>query len=415
MNILRVIASMNPASGGPCQGIRNSIPELEKLGIHNEVVCLDDPREQFKTNDTFKIYALGPAKTPWCYSNKLFPWLRENLIRFDAVIVHGLWLYNGYATLKAINSIQKNKAQKTPKLFVMPHGMLDPYFQLTSERKLKAIRNTLYWKFIESKLIEKADGVLFTTETELVLARSTFKTYKPKKELNVGYGIQQPPQLFSINSGQLFNKFPLIKNKPFFLFLSRIHNKKGIDLLIEAYDIMLQQKGAVKKVAHHAEAFDAFDEVENELPLLVIAGPGLDTTYGIKIAKTVAASTRLSKSVIFTGMLSGSMKWEAFYNCDAMILPSHQENFGIAVVEALACSKPVLISDQVNTWREISHHKAGLVEPNTLKGTLSLLTKWNALTSKEKTLMAENARKCFLENFAIGPAAHRFYKILNEE
>ena len=90
MNILRVIASMNPASGGPCQGIRNSIPELEKIGIHNEVVCLDDPREQFKTKDTFKIYALGPGKTPWCYSNKLIPWLKENLMRFDAVIVHGL-------------------------------------------------------------------------------------------------------------------------------------------------------------------------------------------------------------------------------------------------------------------------------------------------------------------------------------
>ncbi len=415
MNILRVIASMNPASGGPCQGIRNSIPELEKIGIHNEVVCLDDPREQFKTKDTFKIYALGPGKTPWCYSNKLIPWLKENLMRFDAVIVHGLWLYNGYATLKAINSLQKNKGQKAPKLFVMPHGMLDPYFQLNSARKLKAIRNNLYWKFFESKLLERATGVLFTTETELVLARSTFKSYKPKKELNVGYGIQEPPQPVSINSQQLFNKFPLLKNKPFFLFLSRIHNKKGIDLLIEAYDKILQQQGTMKRVTHHLKAFEAFDEIENELPLLVIAGPGLNSTFGLKIAKTVAASKHLSNSVIFTGMLSGNMKWEAFYNCEAMILPSHQENFGIAVVEALACSKPVLISDQVNTWREITNHKAGLVEPNTLKGTLNLLTQWIALTSKQKAQMAENARECFMENFAIEPAARRLYKVLKEE
>ena len=109
------------------------------------------------------------------------------------------------------------------------------------------------------------------------------------------------------------------------------------------------------------------------------------------------------------------MKWEAFYNCEAMILPSHQENFGIAVVEALACSKPVLISDQVNTWREITNHKAGLVEPNTLKGTLNLLTQWNALTSKQKAQMAENARECFMENFAIEPAARRLYKVLKEE
>ena len=406
---------MNPASGGPCQGIRNSIPELQKLGIHNEVVCLDDPGEEFTTKDSFKIYALGPGKTPWCYSDKLMPWLKENLMRFDVVIVHGLWLYNGYATLKAINSLQNNKGHKIPKLFVMPHGMLDPYFQLTSARKFKAIRNNLYWKFIESKLIEKAEGVLFTTETELVLARSTFKSYKPRKELNVGYGIEEPPQLVSMHSEQLFTKFPLLKNKSFFLFLSRIQNKKGIDLLIKAYDKILKEKGAMQKVTHPIEAFEGVDVVEKEMPLLVIAGPGIDSTYGVKIANRVAASKRLFNSVIFTGMLSGNLKWEAFYNCEVMILPSHQENFGIAVVEALACGKPVLISNQVNTWREISSHQAGLVEPDTLKGTLGLLTKWDALTSKEKTLMAENARKCFVENFAITPAALRLITILKRE
>lgn len=405
---------MNPASGGPCQGIRNSIPELEKIGVHNEVVCLDDPNDEFIVKDSFKIYALGPGKTAWRYSDKLIPWLKDNLARFDAVIVHGLWLYNGYATLKAIKFLKKNKDQKFPKLFIMPHGMLDPYFQLTSGRKIKALRNKLYWNFIESKLISSANGVLFTTETELVLARSTFKNYNPQKELNVGYGIQEPPKSITDRNPELFEKFPALRDKPFFLFLSRIHDKKGIDLLIEAYDKMLLQHSKLKSALYSIENFDGLEEAEHEMPLLVIAGPGLESSCGVKIEKRVSSSNRLNKSVIFTGMLSGNLKWEAFYNCEAMILPSHQENFGIAVVEALACSKPVLISNQVNTWREIANHHAGFVEPDTLEGTLELLKQWNTTSTDQKKQMGENAKACFLENFAIKPAALRLYSVLKD-
>src|SRR3954454_13690252 len=97
MHILHIIGSMNPRRGGPGQVIRNSIPELDKLGVHNEVVCLDDPSESFLRKDLFKTYPLGPWKGPWCYAAKLSPWLLNNLERFDVVIIHGVWLYHGYA------------------------------------------------------------------------------------------------------------------------------------------------------------------------------------------------------------------------------------------------------------------------------------------------------------------------------
>ncbi len=412
---------MNPASGGPCQGIRNSIPELEKMGVHNEVVCLDDPNENFIAKDAFKIYALGPGKTAWCYSEKLIPWLKSNLLRFDVVIIHGLWLYNGYATLKSIKYLQKrakknNSLDKVPKLFVMPHGMLDPYFQIAADRKLKAIRNQLYWKFITSKLIAKADGILYTTQTELNLARTTFPGYRPKKELNVGYGIQAPPPSASISNPLLFTKFTQLKGKSYFLFLSRIHQKKGLDILIEAYLTAMQRKYSLSAAVASSNAMDLpQDENEDEWPLLVIAGPGLESNYGKKIKERVAASGILSNTVIFTGMLDGDIKWEAFYNCEAMILPSHQENFGIAVVEALACGKPVLISNQVNTWCEIKENKAGLVADDTLQGTVELFEKWDALQEYEKKEMGVNAGNCYMECFGIETAAKRMYNTLAEQ
>ena len=124
---------MDPSHGGPCQGIRNSIPALERLGIQNEVLSLDDPKAPFLAKDSFQIHALGPSRGPWGHSSNLIPWLDTNLNRFDIVIIHGLWQYYSYATWKAVRRFKKmsqpSKVARLPKLFVMPHGMLDPYFQ----------------------------------------------------------------------------------------------------------------------------------------------------------------------------------------------------------------------------------------------------------------------------------------------
>src|SRR5262245_34570913 len=106
MRLLRVIASMDPVTGGPCQGIRNLIPELEKLGVANVVVSFDEPSSNFLRYDHFPVHALGRSKTPWCYHPRLIPWLMENLRRFDGVIVHGLWLFTSHAVRKAAHSLR---------------------------------------------------------------------------------------------------------------------------------------------------------------------------------------------------------------------------------------------------------------------------------------------------------------------
>ncbi|SDD62436.1 Glycosyltransferase involved in cell wall bisynthesis [Mucilaginibacter pineti] len=385
--VLRVVSSMNPSLGGPSQGIRNSIPELKKLGVENEVVALNNPDEPFLTKDDFVIHALGEHKGPWWYNANLLPWLKQNLCNYDAVIVHGLWLYHGYAVNKALKFLKKNNIGPVPRVFVMPHGMLDPYFQKAAGRKLKAIRNWLYWKFIEGDLINNVAGVLFTTQDELSLAKQSFTPYKPQKEINVGYGIVSPPA-YSLLMKEAFSEkcSQINKNEPFLLFLSRIHEKKGVDLLIDAYASILSDENAV-------------------LPNLVIAGPGLDTSYGLQMQEIVNNNSKLKKLIHFPGMLSGEAKWGAFYTCDAFILPSHQENFGISVAEALACSKPVLISNQINIWREIESAGGGIVLEDTLNGTINLLKQWQNLNNSDRKAMADNAKKAFELYFSIAPHA----------
>ncbi|SEL24776.1 glycosyltransferase [Parapedobacter koreensis] len=387
MNILRVIASMNPAHGGPAQGIRNSIPALEQLGVHNEVLCFDAPDASFVKDDGFAIHTIGPAKGPYAYCKNLKVWLQHNLHRFDAIIIHGLWLYNSYGTYLALKSY-KIQNGTVPKLFVMPHGMLDPYFQKAAGRRLKAIRNWLFWKLIERHVVNYADGLLFTCEQELLLARETFDSYHPKRELNISYGIQSAPR-YSVKLTHAFHEIcTLLFNQPYWLFLSRIHEKKGVDLLIKAYLKLSKET--------------------SNLPALVIAGPGLDTTYG----KEIVALAQSTNQILFTGMLTGDAKWGGIYGCEAFILPSHQENFGIAIAEAMACEKPVLISDKVNIWREIKTGGGGLVDTDTEGGVYAMLTHWFHLTQAEKKTMAASAKRTYEAFFTMEKAAIQMIEAL---
>jgi len=383
---------MDPRHGGPSQGIRNSIPALQQMGIENEVVCLDDPQADFIGKDPFPIHALGQGKGPWAYQPRLERWLLANIHQYDALIIHGLWQYPSYATHKVVQQYRKSKGSKrTPALYVMPHGMLDPYFQKAPGRKLKAIRNWLFWWIIERHLVNDADGMLFTCEEELLLARQTFAHYQPRKELNVGYGIPAAPS----NPVKLIHEFQMacnIKfNQSYWLFLSRVHEKKGIDLLIKAY----------QKLARETDV----------LPSLVIVGPGLDTAYGKEMVELAKPTSGIS----FVGMLTGDAKWGALYGCELFILPSHQENFGIAIVEAMACGKPVLISDKVNIWREIAAGGGGLIAEDSASGTYNLLKQWHELSRDQKNEMALASKKTFEMRFTVDQAAKTLLNTLKIE
>ncbi len=369
---------MNPKHGGPSQGIRNSVPALKIIGVDNEVVCLDSPDEEFLKQDEFTIHAIGASKSSWAYNSTLPSWLKQHYAEYDVVIIHGLWLYHSYVSVKTILNQRENNSK--PKVYIMPHGMLDPWFQKNKNRKIKALRNEAYWRLIERNVVNSSDGLLFTCEQELLLARDTFKGYRPKRELNVSYGVQSPPLFTDAMKIAFRSKNTLLSVKPYLLFLSRIHPKKGVDMLVSAY-IKLQDQNL-------------------NLPDLVIAGP-IEGEYSEKII----AMCKSSLNIHFTGMLQGAAKWGAFYGCEAFILPSHQENFGISVVEALACSKPVLISNQVNIYKEIEVGGAGLIESDTIEGIENLLLKWTSLKTDQKNQMSNRAKEVYLRHYSIDQTA----------
>lgn len=477
MKILRVIASMDPATGGPCQGIRYSIPYLQSEGCLNEVVCLDDPEAAFLNKDPFPVHALGRGKGPLRYHSSLLKWLEANLHSYDSVIVHGLWLWPSIATWIAIRKLRRKgcrlvipsytsasasltpssqlPAPKTPPYFVMPHGMLDPWFQHEPGRRWKALRNRIYWRWIEHRVIRDAAAVLFTCQRELELARTTFPLYSPNREINIGYGVPDSPVHTEEMDRAFHESCPgLHYERPFLLFLSRIHPKKGIDLLIRAYaevfgDLSKAKRDKPADVTSQLTAPNsqlpepfAFSQSSisdtpfpiNHVPALVIAGP-VDSDYaremirlaecllpGLVVSPRLPSVTRLPipdhpcpinrPAIHFSGMLQGDAKWGALYRCEVFVLPSHQENFGISIAEALSCSKPVLISRQVNIAPEIQSDRAGFVGPGNLEGVASLLRRWKESQPLERSVLVRSAYACFVSRFGVASAAQRLWVAL---
>lgn len=360
MRILHIIGTLDPRAGGPIESVR-TLMSYGPLGYTGEVVTLDDPSAPFLQNLPFPVTALGPTATSYGYTRKLDKWLVANRNRFDGVIVNGLWRYCGVAAWR-------NLRGHIPYM-VFTHGMLDPYFKRAFP--LKHIKKVFYWYLFEYWVLRSAFRVLFTTLQEEQLAEQSFAFFRWKPYV-VPYGSSGPPVAREACLAAFHESFPAIGNRRFLLYLGRIHPKKGCDLLIEAF----------AKNAHLDPDLD-----------LVMAGPD-QTEWKARLANA-AQMAGIGDRVHWPGMLMGNAKWGAFYACESFILPSHQENFGIAVAEALACSRPVLVSDQVNIAPEIAADGSGYMENDTLDGTIKLIRRWMETPEEEREVMRKRAHQLF--------------------
>ncbi|HET8870087.1 MAG TPA: glycosyltransferase [Aquabacterium sp.] len=367
MKILHIIPSIDPKGGGPMEGVRQYGTRASAAGHQIEVLTLDAPTEPFLSDYPLPVHAIGPSKGRYRYNARLTGWLKQHARDYDAVIINGLWMYHGFGAWRALKDL------KTP-YFVFTHGMLDPWFKRTYP--LKHLKKWLYWPWAEYRVLRDAKRVLFTCEQERILARQSFWLYKAKEAV-VNYGAGRPADRDPAALRQaFFKRHPHLQGKRLVLFLSRIHVKKGCDLLLKA--------------------FAATAERDPQLHL-VIAGPCADRY--LQELQALSKSLNIEQRVSWLGMVKGDDKWGAFYAAEAFALPSHQENFGIAVAESLACGLPVLISDQVNIWREIVTDQAGFAAPDTLEGTIELFERWLSLSEAERSTMAGNAKRCFDSRF----------------
>ena len=386
MHILNIIDTLDPEAGGPADSVRHILASYPLMGHTGEVVSLDDPDEPFLRDLDFPVHALGPRGTTYGANLRLIPWLRKNRKRFDGVVSHGLWTFTGYATWRTFGG-------RLPYV-VFTHGMLDPYFKHAFP--LKHLKKWVYWITAQYWILRAAHRVLFTSTTESVLAKQSFWLYRWNAQV-VPYGAKGPHGDPAAYRSAFFAQCPSLLEadgvtaKPYLLFLGRIHPKKGCDLLVDAF----------ARIAHQAPDLQ-----------LVFAGP--DQIGWRAELEEKAAAAGIADRVHWPGMVHDDVKWGAYYGCEAFVLPSHQENFGISVAEALACGKPALLADKVNIADDVRATGAAFVESDTYEGTLRLLERWLCTSPAEREQMAANALACFSTRYDMTENAKAITRIFED-
>ena len=380
MKFLHIIHSTNPTGGGPIEGLKQLAEATLQMGHHTEVLTIDAPGSVWLDSMPFTVHAVGPGKGQYGYAPRLVPWLKQHASEFDAVFVRGIWQYHSFGSWSALRNT-------TVPYFVFTHGMLDPWFKRTYP--LKHAKKWLYWPWADYRVLRDADAVLFTCEEERVLARKSFWLYRCKETV-VNYGTTHPAGNAADQKRAFFGRHPELQSKRLALFLGRVHPKKGCDLLIKAF---------AKELSHDPNW------------RLVIAGPDQDN-WKAELIK-IAHEMHVSEAITWTEMISGDIKYGAIHASEVFVLPSHQENFGIAVAEALACGKPALISNKVNIWREIEQDGAGIVANDDFGGTCELLRRWVGLSGNQQQHMSQQAVRCFGRRFEIHQSANSLVRLVS--
>jgi glycosyltransferase involved in cell wall biosynthesis len=329
---LHVIASIAQSTGGPAKAVVDMAAAVAARGHAVSIYTTDR-----QMSDAERAAIGAPAsdgvarhvfKQHWPHSFAasfdLGAALEDAIPKADIVHLHSLYLYHVWKTASIC------RRAKVPYL-LRPHGSLDPFLW-----RRHRVRKKLVELAFQDRAIADAAALHYTAEEEMRLAapytNGAQGVVVPNGLDMRDYAAMPQPGAFLASHPELAGTKPV-------LFLSRINFKKGLDVLIPAFAKAIAVDPALR---------------------LVVAGP--DDGY-LDAAKGFAAQAGVADKVLWLGMLSGEAKKAAFIDCAAFALPSWSENFGIAIVEAMACGAPVIVSDRVNIWREIEAAGAGLVSP----------------------------------------------------
>lgn len=328
MRVLHVIPSVAERSGGPATAIVPMCRALQQHGVEVLLVTTNagmDPPET--TNGDVCDYKGVPAKffpsqlgESFKYSRPLATWLNSHIQEFGLAHIHAVF---NHSSIAAAHVCRKAGVPYV----VRPLGTLEPW-SMTQ----KSVRKRVFWQVAGKAMLRRAAAVHYTTEAEKLSTENLLGLNHGKV---IGLGVE-------INSSsaneKLAQHFPALGHEPYALVMSRLHPKKGLDVLIDAFLVLLQRE----KFSHWR---------------LVIAGDG-PSDHVLKLKEM--ASSHADK-IMFTGWLDGEKKDAVLSGASLLVLPSRQENFGMCVMEALSRSVPVLVSPHVNLAEEIVLANAGWI------------------------------------------------------
>jgi glycosyltransferase involved in cell wall biosynthesis len=321
MRVLHVIPSVSERSGGPAAAIVPMCRALRAEGI--EVLLATTSHGLTRTStDRIREYKGVPARffalqggASFKYSRPLAAWLNDNVRDFDLVHIHAVF---NHASVASASACRKASVPYV----VRPLGTLDPW-----SMKQKAGRKKIFWSLVGKRMLEGSAAVHYTTVGEKTAVEESLGINHGRV---IALGVEVNGSAPVKKAGDYFH---VLAGRPYVLFLSRLDPKKNVEGLI-----------------------DAFKSLKEDRWCLVIAGDG-PRDY----VSTLKQRAGDSEKIIFTGWVEGEQKEASLRDAALFVLPSHQENFGLSAMEAMAHGVPVLVSPHVNLAPEIEAANAGWV------------------------------------------------------
>lgn len=358
---------MESRAGGPVVAVDRMCRGMARLGVEPIVLTTDalraggsgtndeehagaSPCADACRADDYETRVCRAAFRRYAYSPSMRVALDSLVPACDVVHVHTLWAHTTRAAIRAC------RRHDVP-CVVMPHGMLDPH-----SLARKALRKRIYGHLFEFPALRSVAGMVYTTVDERRLAESAVHGLPPGHV--VALGADAPPDDRPTLAREFLKSRPHLAGRKIITFLGRIHSKKGLDLLIPAFaDIA-------------AGAPDAH---------LLVIGPD-DENLWPRLGRRIDEQG-LSSRVTRIDMVLGRAKWAALAASDVFVLPSYQENFAIAVAEAMRSGTPVVITDRVNIWRTVEAQRGGRVVPpdaravaDAIRATLASEADWHRMS-----------------------------------
>lgn len=325
MKVLHVIPSISSSWGGTSFALRNVVSVERLAGLSPSVLACDSPdsiRSEFAPTEVMELPRSFPSR--FHRSAAANSWLRKNLGAFQHVAIHGVW---SFLPVEAAVLARRLGVPYS----IRPHGSLDPF-----DLQKKAVLKRLMGPLLLRPVLDGAQFLLCTS------------TIEAEKAITYGSRVDRRCLYLPVGGGVLagdrssFRKsIGVGPNHSVILFLGRIDYKKGLNLLVEAMSLVGQR-----------------------FPEAILAVAGVGPHRYVDSMKRLASSLCVAGQIRWLGFLAGKRKADAIAGSDVFALPSKNENFGVAVVEALAAGLPVLVSNNVYIHPEVVPAAGWLCEHN---------------------------------------------------
>lgn len=375
MRILHVIPDLAPETGGPVTAVLGLAEAQAAMGHQVCIAASDYGLGSLPHVDKVEFSLFTCRYDTWRWAPELRRHLEAVVREVDIVMVESLWQYPTFIagrTCRAVNM----------PYVVSPNGMLDAW-----SLSQKAWKKRPYMALIERDTLLGASAIHLTSEGELTHSHLN-KWQVPKIVIPLGLHKSKYTEL--PDGHDFFNRYPELSGKRIVLFLGRLHYKKQPDVVISAF-------------------YQACSEMPDAH--LVLAGAG-EQSY-LKRLQDLVKSLGIEDRTLFTGILRDNAVKEAYRAASVFVLPSWQENFGLALVEAMAAECPVVVSDQLDLAPDIKQAEAGLITSPNIEETAQAIS--SLLQSKElRREMGCRGRQLVLERFTWERSAREFNQVFDD-